>query len=177
MFKQTFALTIILLLASCSQHLQKTESLKKHGLLFMLHDYRQRVEYYEKKGMVEKAQAERASIAKQNRAIVQHFKREFDFCPVYFFYSSQYEDLAAGKPVLLNDQLRPEASIPLPQTMIVADYGLGNVEENTFKLASFRIDSLGIKISPTYKTRYKSETLEARDVRKFNKKLKRMHGK
>jgi hypothetical protein len=176
-YRQIFVFALVLFSVSCSQQrLKETQLLKKHGLAFMLHDYQRRIEHFERSGMAEKAQAERLKIAEQNRAIAQHFKEEFDFCPVYFFYASQRAELAARKPVLLNDQLQPDPSIPLPDVVIMADYGLGNLKENTHKLESFRIDSLGIKISPTYKTRYKGEILEARDIRKFDKKLTQMSG-
>ena len=174
MHKQSCFIALALLFVSCNSHLAGTEAIKKNGLLIMLHDYRQRIEYFEKKGMAERAETERSTIAAQNRAAVQLFKQEFDFCPVHFFYSSQSKDLAAGKRVLLNDQLQPDSSLPLPPIMIIADYGIGNVEENTTKLESFRIDTFNISIRPTFKTRYsKSGQLEARDVERFNRVLKK----
>lgn len=176
MHKQVCVLVLALLLVSCNKHLQETEAMKKNGLLFMLHDYQQRIGYFEKNGQSERAETERSNIAEHNRAIVQYFQQEFDFCPVRFFYSSQRKDLIAGKPVLLNAQLQPDTSISLPQTMIIADYGLGDVVENTARLESFQIDTFQISIRPTYKTRYGKNPLEARDVQRFNKVLKKMNG-
>ncbi|MEO6040195.1 MAG: hypothetical protein ABIQ93_17405, partial [Saprospiraceae bacterium] len=85
----------------------ETEKIKKYGLAFRLQDELPRVAYLEKQGLADRAKAEKAKIAENNRNLVALFQQEFDFCPVRFYYASQQKDLLAGKPVLLNSRLEP----------------------------------------------------------------------
>lgn len=154
------------------RHLQITDQLKQNGIVFRLQDYKQRIDYFEKKGMVERARTEQAEIEAYNRQLVKDFRNDFNFCEVRFFYASQIHDLRAGKRVLLNERLEPDPSAPLPPVVFIAGYGVDKVEEHAFSHDLFRIEQTDISIGPTFKTWRKGDKMQARDVRKVNQKLK-----
>ena len=78
---------------------------------------------------IEDAQAER------NRSIVQAFKQEFDFCPVYFFFSDDSKNVRDHKLSevrFLNDQLQHDPSIQFAgKNYLTAEFA--NIEQDTLK--------------------------------------------
>jgi len=145
------SLLALFLLPSCAAkvaaRIRSMEELKKHGIVFRLHDYKQRYEHFEKIGLSERAAKERAENEQYNRELMSAFKKHFNFCPVQFFYASQVKDLKSRKPVLLNADLQPDPSIPLPARIIVAgcDYG-DEVESRAYMLKYFRLEGSSLKI-------------------------------
>ena len=173
-------LLAIFMLGACNrptlQTLQGTEKIKKNGIAFRLQDYKQRIDYYEKNGMADKAEAERTRIAQQNQQIAGYFKQYFNFSPVYFFYASQGKALLNRQPVLLNERLEPDASIPLPAEVYVMGFGIDDIENHTYNLNAFRIEKTSIQIRPTFKTWLNNSPLQERDVQKLNRVLQKLNG-
>ena len=136
--------------AKVAARLRAMDEIKKHGFVFRLHDYKQRYAHFEKTGLSELAEKERAENERFNRGLVRNFKKHFDFCPVRFFYASDINDLNARKPVLLNANLQPDASIPLPEKIIVADCEYsGKTEGGLPRIKHFRLEGSTLKIRHT----------------------------
>ncbi len=148
------SLLALFLLPSCAAkvatRLRAMDEIKKHGLVFRLHDYKQRYAHFEKTGLGELAKKERAENERYNRELVSNFKKHFDFCPVQFFYASDINDLNARKPVLINADLQPDASIPLPEKIIVAgcEYS-GTTEGGLPRIKHFRLEGSSLKVRQT----------------------------
>lgn len=171
-------LPAILLIACSKAHqrdFRQTEEIKKYGLVFRLQEYRQRIDYLEKRGLADRAELEKSKIDQYNRNLVQDFQKEFDFCPVRFYYSGQSDELKAGKRVLLNNNMEPDTSIPLPEKVILANYALGKQVENIVQRKAFRVEGMSIVIPTRYYLSGEERPLEAKDVRKINKKLHKMN--
>ncbi len=172
-------LGMILLASACSKSTQQafreTEDIKKNGLVFRLQDDKRRIEYFEKQGLADRAKAEKAAIGENNRKVVEAFQREFDFSPIHFYYASQQEALLAGKPVLLNSQMVPDAAVSLPEKIILASFASGEIEDNTHKWKAFRVVGSTMEIRPTYRTSWFDRVLQPVDVRRINRALKKMN--
>lgn len=86
-----------------------------------------------KADLVEKKQAE------FNLNIVAAFRKKFNFCPVYFFYSDYSDTIKAkhfDKVIFLNDSLRPNPALKFDgKGFLVADFG--TVEQDTAKSFSY----------------------------------------
>ena len=183
LFLKTLLLSAILMLSACNKAHQRAfrkfrqiEEMKKYGLVFRLQDYKQRINYFEKKGMTDRARLEQSKIEQTNRNLVEYFQKEFNFCPVRFYYASQQNELKAGKPVLLNNEMEPDTSIPLPDKVILANFGIGKVVDNTFQSEAFRVEGTSIRIRPIRTTWWHDEPMQLEDVRRVNQVLnKRMN--
>jgi hypothetical protein len=128
--KNTLIFTTIffyILFTACSHIPRKVKQLgpdiAKHGIVFRLQDYKQRIDYFEKQGNPEVAKAEAEKIAAENRRIAQLFREHFKFTKVNFVFSSQSDALEKGQPVLLNNNLEPDATIPMPEKIFIFNYG------------------------------------------------------
>jgi hypothetical protein len=148
-------LAVAALLAGASCASTKTtrpviESVKQNGICFRLMDYKQRIEYFEKQGQTDRAEAERKKQRDYNQYVRQLFKSNFDFCPVYFFYASQNEALLEGRPVLLNDNLEVDPSIALPSKVHIAAYSVRDVGESIHGSERFYILGTGIEVRPAF---------------------------
>lgn len=155
--------------------LLQMEAIKKHGLVFRLQDYKQRVDYFEKRGMTDRAKIEKSKIDQHNQILVQNFKKEFDFCPIRFYYSSQSNELEKGKPVLLNNNMAPDNSIPLPEKVILANFSYGKIVDNVLEWKSFRVEGTSIVIKPKHTNWRREQPLQAEDVRRINQVLHKMN--
>ena len=144
------------------------DEIKKNGIVFRLHDYKQRYAHLEKIGQNELAAQERAENEHYNRELMGHFRQHFDFCEVRFFYASQIEDLKARRPVLLNADLQPDASLPLPERIILAGFDYDDVENHTFQFKMFRLEG-GLRIYPTFSTWVSGRPMQPEDVRRANR--------
>ena len=122
------------------------DEIKKNGIVFRLHDYKQRYAHLEKIGQNELAAQERAENERYNRELMGYFRQHFNFCEVRFFYASQYKDLKARRPVLLNANLQPDATLPLPARIIVAGCDYGDAETQTYMIKNFRLEGTNLKI-------------------------------
>ena len=170
------------------------DSVKTNGICFRLMDYQQRIEYFEKKGQPQRAEEERRTQLEYNKYVKQLFKDNFDFCPVYFFYTSQNEALLQKQPVLLNDDLEIDPNIPLPDNIHIAAYSVRDVGESVHGSERFYILGTAIEVRPAFFMpssgndkfvapknapvdargfvfRVNMQSITAKDVYKFNKKM------
>lgn len=170
------------------------DSVKTNGICFRLMDFQQRIEYFEKQGQPERADKERQTQREYNQYVKQLFKENFDFCPVYFFYTSQNDALLQKLPVLLNDNLEVDPTIPLPANIHIGAYSVRDVGESVHGSERFYILGTGIEVRPSFFMpskgndkfaqpenapvdangfvfRVNMQSLIAKDVYKFNKKL------
>ena len=172
---------LALLLSSCSARIaertRQYSEVQKYGLVFRLHDYKQRYDFYEKNGLHDRAVKERAENDAYNRALMTHFKQYFDFCEMRFFYASQIKELQAGKPVLLNAQLQPDPSIPLPEHIIVASYDYGDVDDHSAPLRSFSVEKSQIKVRHSSFFKWlKGSPADSSTIKKINKRMWKQSG-
>jgi hypothetical protein len=83
--------------------------------------------------VVEKQQAE------FNLNIIDAFKKNFNFCPTYFFYSDYSDNIKEkqfDKVTFLNDSLRPDPTIKFDaKGFLIAEFG--TVEQDTAKYYSY----------------------------------------
>lgn len=76
------------------------------------------------------ADALRKNQYKENKQLADAFRKDFNFCPVYFFYSTDSEKLLNGemKGLLLNEGLEKDTTVRLPEKPVfVAE--ITNIEE------------------------------------------------
>jgi hypothetical protein len=83
------------------------------------------VEAYRRNGQNDVANRIIADRKVQNQKIADAFRKEFDFCKVYFIYASHTGDLLEGKKgIFLNDTLALDAGIELTDSFfLIAEYG------------------------------------------------------
>ncbi len=144
------SLIALFLFSSCAakvtSRIRGMDEIKKNGIVFRLHDYKQQYAHLEKTGYSELATQKRTENERYNRELVGYFKKHFNFCEVRFFYASQINDLKARRPVLLNADLQPDATLPLPERIIIAGCDYGNVDDQTYLMQYFRLEGTSLKI-------------------------------
>lgn len=170
-----------LLLSSCAtrvaQRTRQYSEVQKYGIVFRLHDYKQRYDFYEKNGLHDRAAQEQAENNAYNRQLMRYFKQYFNFCEVRFFYASQLKELQAGKLVLLNEQLQPDPSLPLPERMIIASYDYGQVDDHISPLKSFRIEQSDIKVRhSSFFSWLRTAPADSSTIKKINSKMWKRSG-
>ena len=176
------------------------DSVKTNGICFRLMDFRQRIEYFEKQGQAARAEEERLKQREYNRYVRQLFNENFDFCPVYFFYTSQNDALLQGQRVLLNENLEPDSTIALPANVHIAAYSVRDVGESVHGSERFYILGTSIEVRPAFFMpsagnnkfvtpenppvtaegfifRVNQNSLIAKDVYRFNKQLYNAYSK
>ena len=165
-------LAALLSLTACSPRTSKTliEDIQQNGLVIRLHDYKQRMEYLQQKGYTERYQEEKAKMDAYNQEVIRLFRTEFDFCPVYFFMSSQTDAANKLQPVLLADDLSIDASIGYPSQVFMADYFDLLEQSSVFARPKFRVFNTKIAIAPAGRrfNFLSEEQIGLKDVRKFN---------
>lgn len=105
--------------------IQQITALREGALVVRLKTNDKSVEAYRRNGQNEIAERIIADRKAQNRKIAEAFRKEFDFCKVYFIYASSTTDLLEGKQgIFLNDTLALDASIQLTDSFfLIAEYG------------------------------------------------------
>lgn len=100
-------------------------ALKDGALVVRLKTNDKSVEAYRRNGQNEVAERIIADRKVQNQKIADAFRREFDFCKVYFIYASSTNELLEGKKgIFLNDTLAADANIQLTDSFyLIAEYG------------------------------------------------------
>ncbi|MDX2133898.1 MAG: hypothetical protein SFV52_03905 [Saprospiraceae bacterium] len=131
----------------------------QNGICFRLHDFQQRITHLKETGKIQEAEEQQLEIRRYNRYVIDLFRTHFNFCPVYFFYSSQTARLQAGEPVLLNENLEPDPSIPLPPVRIIMDYNTRDIGESAFASERFFVLNSQIEVKGVFFT---SDRLKAR---------------
>lgn len=126
--------------------------MQQNGICFRLHDFQQRITHLKEMGKMQEAEAQQQEIRRYNRYVVDLFRAHFNYCPVYFFYSSQTARLQAGEPVLLNENLEPDPSIPVPPVRIIMDYNTRDIGESTFASERFFVLNSPIEVKGVFLT-------------------------
>lgn len=107
--------------------------LKNSVLLVRLKTGKNTIEAMLKAGQNQMAENRQQHIDSENSRIVKAFRTEFDFCPVYFFYSDDSKFIAEHKfdrVVFLNDSLQPDKNINITsKKFYTAEFG--NVSSDT----------------------------------------------
>ncbi len=106
---------------------EKIRKLKNGALLVRLQTKEQSIDALRKAGNEEQARQVEAKQIAYNKEVIAAFRKEFTFCPVYFF-PSQYSDTlrsgAVNSVVFVNDSLVPDPSIRVLQTdFLTAEFG------------------------------------------------------
>ncbi len=98
------------------------ELLKKGALLVGLKTGELQIKALDK----EAAQAYLKKVETENKTIIEAFRKNYHFSPVYFFYTSCSENITAKNlaPCMLNDQLQRDTTLnSLPQQFLTAEFG------------------------------------------------------
>lgn len=107
--------------------------LKNSYLLVRLKTGKNTIDAMLKAGQNEMAEKRQKLIDEENIRIIKAFRTEFDFCPVYFFYSDDSKLVAEkqfDKVKFLNDSLQPDNTVKLsPEKFFIAEWA--NVEGDT----------------------------------------------
>lgn len=126
-------LTILFFASSCKSYWARQErawnnieTLKDGVLLVRLQTGNSKVEALKKAGLPKKAEAAREATDKRNKRIQTALKEHFDYCPVYFFYSDNSEEILTGNfesvmDVHLNKAKNPKLS---EGKWLLGDFGL-----------------------------------------------------
>lgn len=105
----------------------------KNGVLFVRLKTKQKtIEAMKKSGKESLAKKTAYKLKNRNLIITKSFKNYFDFCPVYFFYSSDSKHVRNNNLdsiIFLNDDLSTNKSITITNpTIFIAEFG--NIEPN-----------------------------------------------
>jgi|LakMenEpi03Aug12_release.lakeMendotaPanAssembly.Ray.scaffolds.fasta_scaffold247107_2 hypothetical protein len=92
----------ILLLFICSSSLIVAQTsdptyYKPNLILVMMNESSTKIEAYERRDMKEEVAKIKLSDQQTNLSIVRNFEKNFTFCPVYYFYSHDYDNVKARK--------------------------------------------------------------------------------
>ena len=106
---------VVLFIANASFAQRPTEKaraeilmLEKGALLVRLKTSELQIEALKKAGKEKEAEELKTSQESENKAIVEAFKTNFTFCPVYFFYSSHSNEIKSGNYIgLFNANYKP----------------------------------------------------------------------
>lgn len=106
---------------------EKIRVLKNGALLVRLHTKENSIEALKNSGNTEQARQIAEKQIAENKQIIQAFRSEFKFCPVYFFSSQYSEKVASGKMdevVFYNENLMEDPTIKLTQSdFLTAEFG------------------------------------------------------
>ncbi|MGZ6522636.1 MAG: hypothetical protein ACXVDT_12450, partial [Bacteroidia bacterium] len=75
---------------------EEIDLLKNGALLIRLKTSELQINAFKKAGNEQKAEELKKSQEDENKAIIEGFKANFTFCPVYFFYSDHSEEIKSG---------------------------------------------------------------------------------
>jgi hypothetical protein len=125
---------------------EQINQLKNGALLVRLKTNNNSIAALRKIGKIKQADEMQKKQAAYNLKIIRAFRKNFDFCSVYFFfsnYSTNISERLFNKVIFLNDSLVPDTSIKFTyKTFLTAEFGI--IEEDTAKYysyASFESDS------------------------------------
>jgi hypothetical protein len=66
-------------------------------ILFMLHQSTKKIEAFKRKGYLKESKLMELEDQNLNESIMNDMNAHFDFCPVYFFYSNQFDEVTGKK--------------------------------------------------------------------------------
>jgi hypothetical protein len=95
---------------------EQIKEMKQSAVLVRLKTSKNIIEALQSQGRVEEANKIKEMQQQDNIRIINAFKKNFNFCPVYFFYSSSSSDIKKGsiKGNLLNEKMLADSSIDFP---------------------------------------------------------------
>lgn len=102
------------------------KELKEGVLIVRLHTRTKSIDLYRQNGNAALANKMEDDQYQENKEIMAAFAQNFDYAPVYFFFSDDTERIKAGdtKGVFLNSKMLPDTSInPALSFYMVAEYG------------------------------------------------------
>lgn len=104
--------------------MQDLDNLKNGMLLVRLKTNVEAISQLEAQGKATEAEALRQRQYQKNRDIILSFSKSFDFCPVYFFYASQSEDIRNAKLSgnLFDSNLKLVETQKLPEFYLTAEF-------------------------------------------------------
>lgn len=106
--------------------------LKNGVLLVQLKTKQNTINAYTSKGMIEKANSVKDLQALDNKSIIKGFKTYFKFCPVFFYYSTDQENLKSKKYdaiTFLDDSLTPT---PINVKLDSINYYISGISKSNF---------------------------------------------
>jgi hypothetical protein len=100
-------------IAQRQQAIAQINELKNGTLLVRLHSSQSKTEWLKEAGKERRAIRTQSRQEKENRKIVSAFRKNFHFCPVMFFYSSNSEKILQKdfSGIFLNDSLLPDSTL------------------------------------------------------------------
>lgn len=133
---------------------QQYEKLQKGALLVRLQTKNKAIQALRTRGQNESADKIAAQQKRENERIVAAFRQNFDFAPVFFFYSDDSKFLLENTPdqiTFLNPDLTPvDSSVSLePKTFVVAEFGTVSAEPREY-YENYRRDFKGKTDSAAY---------------------------
>jgi len=132
---------------------QQIKELKNGVLLVRLMTSEKKIQALTEAGYPDKAKEAAAEQAEENKEIAEAFKSFFDFCRVYFFYSSASEEVKSMKfsGNLMGYDLEPIGVVDPPVTVFyVAEFGtIEQTDEKYRENESFRPTDSGGKEAQT----------------------------
>ena len=105
---------------------QQIKDLKSGSIIFLLLTKQNSIDALNKAGNKELATQVANEQMQLNQKIMAAFKANFNFCPVYFAFADDVEQLKAGKTegLLLNNEMKKDPSIKLTNKyFLFAEYG------------------------------------------------------
>ncbi len=72
------------------------KALSKSFILVRLKTNEMKIKALEARGYTEEAELEKSKLYLENKETILSFRKTFDFCPVYFFYSNTSDDIRKG---------------------------------------------------------------------------------
>lgn len=87
--------------AQSNQQIAKEQlnQMKASFILVRLKTDSLKIEALKKNGFTEEAEKQKLELYQENKEILLSFAKTFDFCPVYFFYSSSMDNIRSGEIV------------------------------------------------------------------------------
>lgn len=116
---------------------KEISELKDGVLLVRLHGRTKEINYYLKYNNAKAAEKVSKKANKRNQMIVNAFRQNFDFCPVYFFedtFSMQLLNGQLDKIVFYSDSLTPDSSIKVNSSKyFIAELGMTENNAENFQ--------------------------------------------
>lgn len=109
---------------------------EKGALVVRLRNENKKIEALKKRGNIQWAENVATEAAKNNKATMVAFEKEFDFCPVYFIYeqnSVAIREKEVKKGIFLNNRLEVDESIVCGEEYILtAEFGVTEPDTASF---------------------------------------------
>jgi hypothetical protein len=166
---------------------QQVHTLKNGALLVRLKTNEKRIEALRKANKKEEAEHLHSTTQSANREIIASFKKNFNFCAVYFFMSYDSENVTNKNweaVSFVDENLSPLANQPqLPPVFFIAEFGTTDTESGTgmtgliVKTPDFKQLNKPFPYFSTTTDPLQKRINTTPSVRKLNARLSKYHGK